>query len=245
MQRQMTIDAKRLAALLSSTGFELHLVDSRFGRIHFIRRSNIEGLYESVVIEHQGKRRELVYGGVGISITKSVMQKELGQVEWPAHLADDKQRLWTVVESQSKAVEWERRLAANAGELASDLAKREGPRLLKDTEEIVRAASAYLRQIDEGVNVVEQNKLLRLEVTDEGRRVAKQFGMSPIVVHVDHAADVYELTCLCILRFQAEVESTRPSYLDQNLAINKHLACLIEIVADELLHRYRRLPMLE
>jgi hypothetical protein len=241
---QMIIDAKRLEALLSPARFALHLVDSRFGRIHFIRRSNMVELFESVVVENQGGRGEVVYGGIGISVTKTVMQKELGQVEWPAQVAEDKQRLWTIIESKSKAIEWERRLAEVAPELAIDLAKRQGDELLKNTEEVRRAAAVYLENIDRNITVVEQLERLHSNATEKLLRSAKQFAKSPVVVHVENAEDVYDLTCLCILRFQAIVEPARTSYLDENLLSNKHLGSLIEIVADELLHRYGRLPSL-
>jgi hypothetical protein len=231
------VDVGRVAALLERDRFEFHEVKPISKALHFIRPGKRPGLFQSAVIEFQGKRLEAVYGGVGVSITRSVKQKEIGEVEWLEELAEDKEELWTIIRTKSSAIIWERRLAEIASERADQLECRIGPDLLTRTAAARHAGACYVQKLGVTPGASQQLAQLRSAVSEEMAEWARRLPGSASVVYLDNADDVYVLACLAILYFQSEVEPGSESYIGQDPWKNRHLLWLIHIVVDELLHR--------
>jgi hypothetical protein len=88
----MKVRPKRLLALLEPEGFCVGLRTYAVGSFTFVRPSFTEDLFESVIVESQGKQAEAVYASVGVSITRTVAFKVLGDVHVLDEVADNKER---------------------------------------------------------------------------------------------------------------------------------------------------------
>jgi hypothetical protein len=230
----MKVRQDRLLGVLKAHGFSYGPEPRTSDDIVFTRPSHLADLYESIILGGQGRQREAVSAEVGISVTRRVMYKLLGDVRFLAELGEDQQRGWTMIEDDVKARQWEARLAEVGPVKAKEWAEARGPRLLQQTLQARSAANKYLALLRPAKNLAETLTALRnfgdRRVLDEAERLAAcpLFGDGPDV------ESAYRVACHLIASHSDEVDGK--SWFGHDPVQDTALLERVEILADKLFH---------
>jgi hypothetical protein len=197
----------------------------------FVRKSKSPDLFEWIFVEASGKKSEAVVASVATSLTSRILdRRDLAVERLLMEIAEDQERGWSIVESQAEAREWESRLVDVAPVRADQLTEERGDELLHRTEEARRAVKRYLVHLDLAKPVATQIEQLRHNADP------KQLGVAERLAWWWHCAeDIFALSWLCIVSFEAEVEDPPKSFAVQNPNFNAELLWRIELIADKLL----------
>lgn len=225
----MKVKAHRLLDGLRGVGFALGFPTYGADSYTFIRSSINDSLYESIIVEAQGRNYEAVYASVGVSVTKTVMYKGLGDVKVLDEIAEDLERGWTIIVDDSKAREWEANLVRVGPERASEWARLRGNSILKDTEDIRNAIGKYLAI----VGPFKDAEQLSQKVRQQSASCIVELANHLHVGGVPGKEDTYQLASLIILRYSEEAE--KRSFLGTNPIHDLCLMDRIKLLADRLL----------
>lgn len=199
-----------------------------------VRASQLTGLYESLIVDSQGKRSEAVNASVGISVTRQVSFKRLGETRHIDKLDADRESGWTIIESAAEAVRWESQLVSCGPQIAIALASDNGPRLLIDTEMLRGIVQGYLNRLASFSNVDKMFAQIRntsdATVNLLGERL---FDSCKFLITNKAAETPYRVACHSIIRFSEEVESGI-SYAGESPLVNSGLLDRVVLLADQL-----------
>ena len=230
----MTVHSTHLSGPLAQFGFAPGLLTPADGDLTFVRPGPDSDLYESVIVGRQGKRREAVYASVGVSVTWAVMYKTMGHVAHLLELGEDKERHWTIIEDDSKAREWARRLIEVAPARCAIWGQEKGPVLLETTTEARKAVSKYLARLDLATG--SQSLLARFrrtaspEVNAEVDRLALSLGGG---LGAPETEDAHYLAYFAILLFSSDVDPGR-KFFGQVPVKDEEFMKRIHILADRI-----------
>ena len=149
------IDVLRLSEILAPDGFQLaweHWLGRQF-HYDFVRPSVVDGVFEHIAIDSQGKRAEAVTCSVWISPLwgHRIHFKPSPEVdEVLVELGDfAPDRAYAEIESQTDAIAWERHVAEVAPQRARALAQKHAQQVADQTAAARKAALEYARRIRE------------------------------------------------------------------------------------------------
>jgi hypothetical protein len=227
------ISAERLLTLLHPLNFRQGLATRAAGSLTFVRRSSLSELFDSIIVDCQGRNGEAVYASVGISATRTVMYKVLGDVRLIEVLADNKDRGWTVIDDANQAKYWERRLAAVAQQEVADWAAQVGPRILEQTRNARAAAVQYLERLRHAGGADEVLKQLQARASQRTADAAKRLFESPGGSGVAGTESAYRAACYALMLDAKEVEVAEYLTVD-SAATNVEVMMRIHLLADRL-----------
>jgi hypothetical protein len=228
----MKVRQNRLLALLNGHGFVLGPQSRTDNSLIFIKPSHIEDLFESIILNSQGKRGEAVYASVGIAVTRQVAYKVLGDVQFLHELGEDPTRGWTIIEDDRKARQWEAQLANVAPVRARDWADARGAKVLRDTAEIRTAVDKYLSLVHPIHDLGQVLANLKQASSEQTSAEAERLHACPILRGVTGAEVAYEVACYLIVRHAQDVEGL--SYLGSDPIGDKRLMHRVIVLADKL-----------
>lgn len=228
----MKLRHTRVMCLLSPHGFN-SIARSRVSRGWiFVRPSHREALFESIIVESQGKSGEAVYASVGIAVTQTVMYKGLGHVQLLEECAEDPQRGWTIIEDDSKAKLWEQTLASVAPLRAAQLADKRGQQLLQATEPLRSSVSRYAECLEPNATLRQTLALIQQHGTRELVREAERLCQCPLLEMDGLKALYYQVACHLISCHSMRIESR--SFVGHDPEEDCDLLDRIELLADRL-----------
>lgn len=234
MRRTTKVNPFRLLDLLKPDGFSLGLKTRAADAFTVVRPSPFKDLWESIIVDAQGRRGEAVYASVGASATATVMYKILGDVMVLEELGEDRERGWTVIEDDSKAIAWEAQLAEVGPARAREWALKTGPKILQDTDTAREAVSQYLlllgsvRNLD--ATLASLHGAVSAAIVDDVHRLSE----CPGATGVPGTEVAYQVAYYTILHYSRKVESGR-SFVGHNPGDDLELMQRIHILADKLL----------
>jgi hypothetical protein len=203
----MIVQSIRLFRELEKHGFRSGRGMCAANSFNFIRPSLLEGLWESIIVNGQGKHGEAVYASVGSSVTSTVMYKEFGVVHPLLELAEVTERGWTIIETDSKALAWENELIAIGPQRAREWTTKNGPDLLRNTEQARQHVNEYLSHLKLVGNLEDVLTTFRATlsppISDEYERISRSPGTSGAL----GTELAYELASYAILTFSLDVEN--------------------------------------
>jgi hypothetical protein len=206
MKREMKVRPDRLLALLKEHGFthgtRTYTVDS----FTFVRQSFTDDLFESIVVESQGKHGEAVYASVGVAVTRTVTYKVLGDVHLLEELAENVERGWTIITDENRAKQWESQLARIGASRARQWAQARGPAILKNTEDTRVAVKKYLARLQPATALSELLASIKRRSSPQIVADAERLCDCPGASGVEGTELAHELACYAILCFSEELE---------------------------------------
>lgn len=226
----MKVKQQRLLAPLDAHGFTPGLRTYTVPSFTFVRRSESADLFESIIIEAQGKNGEAVIASVGVAVTRTVMYKVMGDVRLLLEMAEVKDRGWTIISTEDKAKQWEEELVRTAPSLAREWAKSEGESILAGTQEARSAVRKYLERLHPVGDLKELNERLRRSAN--ARTLSESDRMYSGGVEGTETA--HDIACLAVLLFSEELENGK-SYFGCSSLDDTSLMQRIAILADRLL----------
>lgn len=229
----MKVRHKRLAKLLMGHGFTSVSRSQVSHGWTFVRPSHINELFESIIVESQGKRNEAVYASVGLAVTQTVTYKELGDVQLLEELAEEPQRGWTIIDDDSKAKLWEQKLAAVGPVRAAQLAETLGKQLLQSTAPLRAIVKKYSDCLSRQMPLSQSLGLLKRNCNSEFVMEAQRLVDCPLFESEGLKALCYQLACHVISCNSATVESR--SFIGHDPEYDIELLDRIELLADRLL----------
>src|SRR5262245_17758291 len=114
MKSRMKILPQNLLNLLSDKGFTLGPPSLAHESIVFVRPSQHDEVYESIIVDAQGRDAEAVYANIGVAITRQPAHKLIGDTKHLIEMDECKDRNWTIIHSDKMARLWEQRLSGIA-----------------------------------------------------------------------------------------------------------------------------------
>lgn len=223
----MKINRNRLTKHVSRHGFTQSQAEPN--SLTFVRPDARRELFQKIHVDCQGKRSEYVYGNVSVSVVKHMHLK----IDARNHLMEldvNKERYWTLVESDDQAKAWENHFADVAPRAADSWAHTHGDALLRRTEKArVRSANnlrklTLTRPLGQQIQAFEAMRGSRL-VSDAMRLAAW-----PGVMQIYGAEELYTLACCAVLSGDESAE-----YAGQDPLRHDELMWQIQIVADGIL----------
>jgi hypothetical protein len=202
----MKVRPDRLLGHLKTEGFGVGVRTYAVDSLTFVRPSFTEDLFESVIVEAQGRHGEAVGASVGVSITKTVAFKVLGDVRLLDELDENKERCWTIITDDRKARQWECELARLAPSRAREWAQKTGPGILKTTAETRLAVKRYLARLQPQDGLEEVLAHLKATTPPEIAKNAERLVYCPGASGVEGTEVAYEVACYAILRYSTELE---------------------------------------
>lgn len=204
----MMIKPRRLADRLARSGFIQAYYLKHVFEVAYVRRYS-ENLFELVHIHASGRRGEAVPALAVIGLTPgNAFLRKLSFHELVFDVAADKERGWTVLESDADAIAWEQLVADVVPQRCAALAAARGQELLDRSAESLRAVDQYwqrlhLLQRDSSLGLLEQLRQLATPTQRQHAERAVRFGA---VMVIPGAWEAYDVASLAIQRFAAEVE---------------------------------------
>ncbi len=228
----MKIRHKRLAKLLKPHRFTTVSRSPVSHGWHFVRSSHIPDLFESIIVESQGKRGEAVSASVGIAVTQTVMEKVLGNVQILEDMAGDPRRGWTIIDDDSDAREWEQKLATIGPVRAARWADSRGPELLQSTAPLRAIVNRYEECLPRHDSLSQSLALLKRNLDHATELAAERFSESPLFDVEGVKALCYQVACHLITSQSAMIESR--SFIGHEPDKDSELPDRIEWLADRL-----------
>jgi hypothetical protein len=223
---------KRLIGLLKETGFKYGPKSRTSDDLIFTRPSQIGELFESIIVGCQGKSGEAVYASVGVAVTRKVMYKLLGDVQFLEEVGEDPQRGWTIIEDDGKAIQWESRLAEIGPIRAMEWANARGPQLLQDTAQARAAVAEYYNLLKPAesleATLLEMKSTTRKQLAEDAERLST----CPLFRNGPDAELAYQIACQVILSHSERIDGT--SYIGHDPMNDTALLERIEILVDKL-----------
>jgi len=229
---KLLVRAERMSGPLRDRGFIDGYPTYSKASFSFIRHRKSDGLYESIVVEFQGKKLDAVFASVGVSVTKAVMYKVLGDVKLLDEIAEDQQRGWTIITNETKGIEWESAVVRIGPDRAAEWADLRSQVILQSTLESRAAVERYLRIIGSDSSIEDLRRVLLENCNSQLIEDAKQMQVGG----VPGTEEAHELACLVVLAYSADVENGR-SFIGINPWNNMTLMERIKILADRLIDR--------
>jgi len=224
----MKVKADRLVVPLKEHGFCRGYPTYAKDSFTFVRSRSYGELYESIIVESQGSEDEAVYASVGVSLTRTVMYKVLGDVKLLDELAEDRERGWTIIRDVEKARKWERELVRIGPRRACEWAEFREKFLLESTEEVRTAVRKYLTIVEPIIDIDHSYQRVFESCDDQIVDEAKRIEVGGVL-----GERVYQLACLIILRHSEQAENGR-SFLGCNAALDTDFTDRVKILADKL-----------
>jgi hypothetical protein len=228
----MKVRQNRLLGLLEDAGFVYGPKSRTSDDLIFTRSSQIGELFESIIVGCQGKRGEAVYASVGVAVTRKVMYKLLGDVRFLEELGEDPQRGWTIIEDDSKAIQWESRLAEIGAIRATEWANVRGPQLLQETSRARAAAAEYFKLLGPAESLEGTLAALRRTSGKQNAEDADRLSTCPIFGNGPDVGLAYRIACHVILSHSERVDGS--SYVGRDPLNELALLERIEILVDKI-----------
>jgi hypothetical protein len=223
----------RLLGMLKEHGFACGPAPRTTNALVFVRPSHIDELFESIIVDSQGKRGEAVSGSVGVAVTRTVMYKLLGDVRLLEELAEDVGRGWTIIDDDSKAKRWEGRLVEVGPVKAKEWASARGPQLLQYTKDARVAARRYLSLLQPNKDLQQVVAALRNASSERIAEEAERLSACPMFGDCPTVGLAYAAASYLILCHADEAEAR--SFFGHDPMSDTGLLERIEIIADKLL----------
>jgi hypothetical protein len=237
----MMIDVRRLSEILAPDGFQLaweHWLGRQF-HYDFVRPSVVDGVFEHIAIDSQGKRAEAVTCSVWISPLwgHRIHFKPSPEVdEVLVELGDfAPDRAYAEIESQTDAIAWERRVAEVAPQRARALAQKYAQQVAVQTAAARKAALEYTRRIRELSDEPVMEYLsyqLSTRATPAQRQQADRF--RPWGASWDDVQEACECAAYAIALFGTEVDAEHGGFVDEAGRKSCELKLRMNIAADML-----------
>ena len=231
----MKVRPKRLASLLTAHGFTSVLRSHLSHGWIFVRPSHVDELFESIIVESQGKRGEAVYASVGIAVTKTVMYKELGDVQLLEELAEEPQRGWTIIQDDTKARLWEQKLASLGPMRAAQMAVNRGKQLLHETDQLRAIVKRYEDCISGSMKLSQSLDLLKRNCKDDLVLEAERLFNCELFEKEGVRALCYQVACHIISCKSEAIESI--DFMGHDPEKDPDLLDRIELLTDRMFQR--------
>jgi hypothetical protein len=155
-------------------------------------------------------------------------------------LAEDQERGWTIIKTTSQATKWESKLVQSAPEAAARFEAEQGTALLERSKPLRECVNRYLQKlviVDSSANGLLE---IRKQADDITLGEADRLMASVAIQQIPKCEELYELACLCVLRYSLEVEGPGVSYFGQDPLENVALMWRIQLLVDKLLSHFER-----
>jgi hypothetical protein len=234
----MRIHRGRLLALLEQHGFSYGPESRATDALIFVRPGHRDELFESIIVDSQGKRGEAVYASVGVAVTSQVAYKVLGEVQLLGELGQDPNRGWTIIEDDRKAIEWERQLSTIGPTRAKEWADIAGPKVLRQTEDTRIAVGKYLALVkpteDPEWLIARMEQAASKSIAHEAERIHA----CPILNGGPDQQAAYRVACYVIVAYSEEVE--KRSFRGTDPMNDTNLMYRVIMLADKFLNASSR-----
>jgi hypothetical protein len=237
----MKVKLSRIAPQLTLAGFQPGF-QCCTGSFALVRVGEHPELFEWIRIDTAGKRHEAVFAYVSVCIAKWIGIKGIMESMPFLELGEDRERGWTIIESDEKAREWEQKLIGHAPGAVVQFAAEHGPALLESTRAARLAVHQYLQRLSVEDCATSALASLRQNVGDTTRDEADRLMNWAAVQQIPDHPELYELACLCLLRFSSEVEGQGITYFGQDPLENSQLMWRIQLLVDRLFSRFGYQP---
>jgi hypothetical protein len=222
-----------LFALLEQHGFSYGPESRTTDALIFVRPSHRDALFESIIVDSQGKRGEAVYASVGVAVTRQVAYKVLGEVQLLGELGGDPNRGWTIIEDDRKAEEWEHQLSAIGPMRAREWADIAGLKVLRQTEGTRIAVAKYLTLVEPTEDLERVLGHLKRAASKSIADEAERLHACPILNGGPNQQAAYRVACYVIVANSEEVE--RRSFLGADPMNDVNLMYRVIMLADRFL----------
>jgi hypothetical protein len=223
----MTINHSRLKLLLTPEGFVESIIES--DSMTFVRTDRLEGLFQKIHVDCQGRMGEAVYGNVSTSVTKYIQLK----IDERRHLMEldiDKDRNWTVIKTAEDAKRWELRFVEIAPVAAQRFTREHGDELLRRTSHARHRASKHLQRLNSSQSLYQQIQQFEATKGADFRKAAERLAESPGVMQLFDSEEAYLLACCAVLS-----GAENKTLVEQDPLHNEELMWQIQLIADGIL----------
>jgi hypothetical protein len=231
--KKMKVRPSRLASCLAERGFVQGPEMSSEGSISFVREAKTPEIYEWIIVHAAGKRAEAVSASIVISLTceRPLYKIALAEDRLLLDVADNQERGWSIVETDSAARSWEGKLAEIVPGKLAEFTREFGGELLRRTEDVRRSVKRYCAKLDLSKPIAVLIDELRPRGDSKLLGVAERCAWE---YHPD-AEDIFGLAWLCIVAFEKEIEASPTGFALENSNFHLGLQCRMYLLADWLI----------
>jgi hypothetical protein len=226
----LKVNQRRLIEPLKAFGFVPGIRTYTVPSFTFVRPSYTNHLFESIIVEAQGKQAEAIVASIGVAVTRTVKFKIMGDVRLCVEMAEDKERGWTFVRNEEKAKQWENELVRIAPPLVREWATTKGEVVLAATLEARNAVENYMDRLQPFGDLREVNERLRRGADSRTIEAADRMYSGG----VEGTETAHDIACLAVLLFSGELENGK-SYFGCSSLDDVSLMQRIKILADRLM----------
>jgi hypothetical protein len=233
----MKVRIQHLATSLADFGYS-HRTCAVLDGIAFVRATDAP-LHQWIWMTWSGHRDEAIVALACVALGKCVTTKGLIEDRLIHEIAQNKERCWTIIETDKAAREWEEQLIQVVPPIVDALATERGPELLRRTETTRAAVTGYLDKLRSVTCSENRLHSLKQLASADVLLAAERLAEWPGVLHLLGAEDDYLLSCLTIVLFSSEVEADGRDFRGADPLRERLLMWRIQLIADELLYEKR------